>query len=195
QSVRKIGATSTVTSSANPSVPGQSVTFTATVTANSPGYGTPTGTVSFHDGSTILGKATLDASGQATFDTSSLAVGGPTILASDRRDASFAAVPTLLLTQTVSKIATTTAVTSPANPSITGAAVTYTATVSPVPDGGTVAFTDGTTPVPGCGAQPVTSTGTATCQATYTSPGSHTITAAYSGDATHDPKTAATGNQ
>src|SRR5262249_42564320 len=39
----------TVTSSANPSVVGQSVTFTATVTGTG---GTPTGTVTFQDGGT-----------------------------------------------------------------------------------------------------------------------------------------------
>src|SRR5215471_518408 len=88
-------------------------------------------------------------------------------------------------------VTTTTTIASPANLSITGAPVTYTATVSPVPDGGTVAFTDGTTPITGCGAQPVISTGTATCQVTYTAAGSHTITAAYFGDAAFTASTSA----
>ena len=37
----------------------------------------------------------------------------------------------------------------------------------------------------------MTSTGTATCQVTYTAPGSHTITAAYAGDATYAASTSA----
>ena len=47
QTVKKAGTTAGVTSSVNPSVFGQSVTFTVTVTANAPGSGTPTGTVQF----------------------------------------------------------------------------------------------------------------------------------------------------
>jgi sugar lactone lactonase YvrE len=53
----------TLASSANPSVNGEEVSFTATVAAISPGAGTPTGTVTFMDGTTILGTATLDGVG------------------------------------------------------------------------------------------------------------------------------------
>ena len=45
------------------------MTFTATVSANGPGSGTPTGTVTFQDGSTVLGTGTLDATGVATYTT------------------------------------------------------------------------------------------------------------------------------
>lgn len=71
--------TTTVTSSLNPSLLGQSVTFTATVSSAG---GTPTGTVQFKDGSTNLGTAvTLNGSGQATVTTSSLTAGTHTITA------------------------------------------------------------------------------------------------------------------
>ena len=50
--VTKDGTTGVVVSSLNPSTPGQSVTFTVTVAAIAPGSGTPTGTVTFYDGST-----------------------------------------------------------------------------------------------------------------------------------------------
>ena len=43
-----------VVSSVNPSAFGQSVTFTVTVSPKAPGSGTPTGTVIFIDGSTVL---------------------------------------------------------------------------------------------------------------------------------------------
>jgi hypothetical protein len=61
-----------LSSSPNPSVFGQSVTFTATVSSSA--ESAPTGTVTFLDGATNLGSSML-ASGQATFTTSSLAIG------------------------------------------------------------------------------------------------------------------------
>jgi hypothetical protein len=63
-------------SSANPSVFGQPVTFTATV--SSANDSAPTGTVTFSDGPTSLGTGTL-ASGETTFTTSSLAIGSHSI--------------------------------------------------------------------------------------------------------------------
>ena len=53
----------TLTSSVNPVLVNANTTLTATV--SSP-YGTPTGTVTFLDGSTVLGTGTLDATGVAT---------------------------------------------------------------------------------------------------------------------------------
>ncbi len=70
-----VATTTTLLVSPNPSVYGQSVTFTATVMANVLDAGTPVGTVTFVDGSTTLGTATLDAYGQAVFTTSLLAAG------------------------------------------------------------------------------------------------------------------------
>src|SRR5205823_5789886 len=67
--VNGISTTTGVNSSANPSVFGQSVTFTAAVTS---GSGTPTGSVDFYDGGTscpgtsqIGTTQTLDGSGTA----------------------------------------------------------------------------------------------------------------------------------
>src|SRR5262249_19011792 len=67
QTVNKASTATALASSANPSVVGQSVTFTATVTAVAPGTGVPTGTVTFQRGTTPLGTATLDRSRVATF--------------------------------------------------------------------------------------------------------------------------------
>lgn len=78
---------------------------------------------------------------------------------------------------------TTTSLASSANPSIVGAAVTYTATVSPVPNGGTISFSDNGTPIAACQSLAAnTTTGQATCTVTYASVGSHSIVAAYSGN-------------
>jgi Bacterial Ig-like domain (group 3) len=73
-----------VITSSGSAVYGQTVTFTATVTA--PG-GTPAGMVTFSDGGTVLGTAALDGSGHATLTTSSLAVGADAITASYGGDA------------------------------------------------------------------------------------------------------------
>jgi PKD repeat protein len=59
----------------NPSVFGQPVTFTATVSPIAPAFTTPTGTVTFKDGATTLGAAPVNASRQATFTTSSVSPG------------------------------------------------------------------------------------------------------------------------
>jgi hypothetical protein len=90
----------TVTSSTSPSVFGQAVTFTATVVV--PTRGTPSGAVTFMlDGSTPLGTATLDSSGQATITATGLLVGTHTITAVYSGDAFDAASTSGTFTQTV----------------------------------------------------------------------------------------------
>lgn len=75
-------ATSTsVSSSPNPSEPGQQVTFTATVNSTTPGAGTPTGTVTFKEGTTVLASVAVNGSGQASFNISSLSLGDDVITA------------------------------------------------------------------------------------------------------------------
>jgi len=69
-------------SSVNPSAVGQSVTFTATVTAASPGGGTPnSGTVGFSIDSGGRSAGDINGSGQATFTTSTLSLGNHTVVA------------------------------------------------------------------------------------------------------------------
>jgi hypothetical protein len=95
QQVNQAGTTTNVGSSAAPSVSGQAVTFTATVTVNAPGStapGYPTGTVTFKDGSTVLGSGTLSTSGgvtTASFTTSALTGGTHTITATYAGDTNF----------------------------------------------------------------------------------------------------------
>ena len=105
-----------VVSSANPSVFGESVTFTATVTANAPGSGIPTGTVTFLDGSTTLGTGTLNGSGIATFSTSALTVGSHSITVVYGGDTDFTTSTSSALTQVVNQDATTSAVFPPPIP-------------------------------------------------------------------------------
>ena len=86
-----IATATTLTSSSNPSVFGQNVTFTATVSlATGSPAPVPTGTVTFLDGATALGTGTLNGSGVATFSTSTLAVGSHTITANASGDSATA---------------------------------------------------------------------------------------------------------
>jgi hypothetical protein len=69
------GTATALTSSANPAHVGQSVSFTATVSAGS-GTATPTGLVVFTDGpSVVLGATALDSTGHAVLTTSALPAG------------------------------------------------------------------------------------------------------------------------
>ena len=189
QTVNQANTTTTVISSANPSSFGQAVTFTATVTPNSPGAGTPTGTVTFLDGTTTLGSGTLDASGHATLTTSTLAAGAHTIKVTYGGDANFAASTSAALPQTVNSSTTANTATSLAsnlNPSVFGQSVTFTATVTPTPTGagtptGTVTFLDGTTTL-GTGTLNASGQATFTTSTSTLAAGTHQITAAYGGD-------------
>ena len=182
QNVNQATTTSAVTSSINPSVYGQSVTFTATVTAVAPGRGTPTGSITFLDGSDALGTATLSG-GKATFKTAALAIGQQTITVSYSGDGNFVTSTSGPLTQTVIQAATTSRVNSSANPSVFGESVTFTATVKAVAPGsgtptGSVAFLDGSTTL----GTATLSGGTATLSISTLAVAAHSITVVYGGD-------------
>ena len=90
----------TTTGSPNPSAPGQSVTFTANVKGSINTKTTPTGSVTFYDGSTSLGKVTISA-GSSSLSTSTLAVGSHTITAAYSGDTNFFPHTGAPLTQSV----------------------------------------------------------------------------------------------
>lgn len=178
QVVTKVGTTSTVTSSVNPSSYHQSVTLTAKVTS---AVGTPTGTVTFKNGTVVLGTGTLNASGVATHTLSSLTVGAHSITAVYAGDADHVASVSKVLTQTVVKASTKTVVTSSKNPSTHGTAVTFTATITPAFGGtatGTVTFKNGTVVL---GTGTVNASNKATFTTSTLAVGTHSITASYPG--------------
>ncbi len=185
QVVYKADTTTGVSASANPAVFGQTVTFTANVTANAPGAGTPTGDVTFVvDGNTLCAAAVMSG-GSATCSTSSLSVGSHTVLANYNSDANFnGSSGTLAGGQSVGKSDTTTVVTGSQNPSVYGQPVTFTATVAPVAPGvgtpsGTVSFNfDG---IVLCDNVAMTAA-QATCTVSSLMGGTHVVTAAYNGD-------------
>jgi hypothetical protein len=195
QTVNQDATLATVTSSLNPSTYGQSVTFTAVVSAASPGSGTPTGTVSFMDGSTTLGTVTLNSGGKATFKTSALSAGPHSITIAYGGDSNFLTSTSAVLSQAVNQDGTTTSVSSSANPSVYGQSVTFTATVKAASPGsgtptGTVTFMDGSTTL-GTGTLGLGSPDTATFTTSNLAVGSHSITAVYSGDPNFTTSTSA----
>ena len=95
--VSRASTSTGVTSSLNPSLSGDRVTFTATVTPS-----TATGTVTFKDNTTVLGTGTLSG-GVAKFSTSTLSVASHSITAVYSSDTNYAASTSSILTQTVNK--------------------------------------------------------------------------------------------
>jgi hypothetical protein len=191
QTVTTGTSASTLASSANPSVLGQAVTFTATVTAVAPASGTPTGTVTFMDGTATLGTGTLSA-GRATFSTSALTQGSHSITAVYGGNTSFSGTTSAVLVQTVNQAAARTTVASSLNPSRLGQTVTFTATVTAVAPAtgtptGTVTFRDGSNTL----ATGTLSAGRATFSTSALTVGSHSITAVYSGDSIFSGSTSA----
>ncbi|MFO0847346.1 MAG: Ig-like domain repeat protein [Gemmataceae bacterium] len=115
-------------SNRNPSVYGDAVTFTATVSASA---GTPTGTVTFYDGATQIGSpVTLDATLQASITTSTLAAFDHTVTAKYNGAAGFAASTSPAVTQVVGKAVPVTTLTANPTAVTAGGAVTLTATVT-----------------------------------------------------------------
>lgn len=167
-------------------MPGDAVTLQAAVTSVREATGV-TGTVTFTDGPTTLGTATLDGAGIATLSVTTLALGAHTITATyngaPRLSTSSGTTPV-----TIKPGALSVNLASSQSPSLVGASVTFTATLylpGPTPATGTVTFADGSTPlatVPLNGA-------TATLNTSSLTLGTHALTATYNGDANYNPAT------
>src|SRR5262249_5221535 len=117
-----------------------------TVTANAPGTGIPSGTVSFRTGKSVLGTVALDSTGHASFTTSTLPGGATTVFAVYSGNGNFLTSRGSVVQQ-VNTNSTMTRLTSSLNPSTFGQPVTFTATVtaqSGTPTGN-VTFKDGAT--------------------------------------------------
>ena len=183
------GTATSVTSSANPSTVGQSVTFTATITISGGGGVTPDGTVTFMDGTTALSTQAINAGGVATYATAALANGVHQITVVYNGDSAkeIQGSTSAILSQDV-EAPTTTTLTSSLNPSNYGNSVTFTATIpssATAAPTGTVSFLDN-------GAQIGTGTlvgnpGVAAFTTATLVVGTHSITASYPGDSYNGP--------
>ena len=171
-----LNTTTKVSSSLNPSVYGQTVTFKAVVTTD--GAAAPDGsTVTFKLGSTVLGTRTLHSSA-ASFTTSALTAGTNQIIAVYDGNAHIPGSASQTLKQMVNKAPTTTTLTSSPNPSTLNQLVTFTARVKAQVGGtptGTVTFKDGDISL---GYRSLVS-GQALFTSSKLSSGSHSITATY----------------
>jgi hypothetical protein len=179
--VGKGTATATVISSLPSSNYGQPVTFTATVSGPD---ATPSGTVTFFDGATSIGTATLDGSGHATISNSLLAAGSHSITVQYGGDGNFSAVTSAAITQTVATVSATVTATSTVNPSTFGQSVDLDVTVTgagAVPTG-TVVVTDGGTSI---GTLTLDASGTAHLTTSTLTVGSHALTFTYGGDSNY----------
>jgi uncharacterized membrane protein len=186
QPVGKAGTQSSIVASVSTTQLGQAVTFTATVMVLAPGAGMPTGTFQFSDAKAPFGTATVDASGHATFSTSSLTGGSHAISATYLGDANFVASnQSLAIGQFVIRASDTTVMSVNPNPSVYGQSVTFTVAVQatrtglPFVPSGVVHFTD-----TGAGAGNVIldATGRGTFSTSALTAGTHTLTAFFSGD-------------
>jgi hypothetical protein len=174
----------------NPSSFGQPVALTATIVPEFGGQ--VTGSVTFVDGTATLGSASVN-NNVATLTTSNLAVGTHSLVAAYGGDSNFTGNSSSSLAQVVNKAMTTTALTSSANPSISGKVVTFTAVVSPssgMPTG-TASFKDGSNIL-----ATVSLSGGMASYATAKLPtGSNSMTAVYSGDSNNSGSTSVPLNQ
>jgi hypothetical protein len=190
QLVNKGSTTTSLTSSPNPAVFGQSLNLSAIVSAAGSSSVIPTGTVTFADGPITIGTATVDNTGKATFSTTSLSAGTHSITATYSGDDNFTGSASTPVSETISKSPSSTALASTPNPSTFGQTVTLRATVT-VPGvgipSGSVNFVDGATTV---GSATLDNTGKATISISSFSAGSHVITANYTGDGNFSPSSA-----
>jgi hypothetical protein len=191
QTVNKATTSTALTSSPNPSIVNQQVTFTATVTGHN--GGTPTGTATFKQGTTTVATKSL-VSGSASFTTSYVTSGSRSLTATYSGDGNFLA-STSSHSQSVLKASTTTTIASSANPSNFGSAVTLTATVSSTAgtpaNGDTVKLIDGTTTI-GTGSL---NAGVATFTTTALTAGPHKIRAAFVTDSSYAGSSSVTLSQ
>ena len=170
-----------LTSSPDPTVYGQKVTFTAQLLAE--GGPAPLGTVAFADGGATLGVANVNSKGIATFSTTQLGAGEHQITAAYSGDSSHPAGKSAPLTQVVNRASTTVTLTSSLNPAPFGASGTLKASVYAVAPGsgtpaGVVTFREGETIL-----EVVQLSGhNASIPLKMLPVGAHEISASYSGD-------------
>lgn len=183
QIVQAYRTTTALSAGPNPSNYGQTVVLTATVTTS--GSSVPTGSVTFRNGTTALGKTMLDATGTAILSTTKVPVGLDSLAASYNGDSIDSASTSSVLTQTVNPAQLTMTLTSTPNPSTAGKSVKFVAVLSSngsLPNSQQVTFTyNGTT----IGTATI-SGGKATFSTSALPSGRDVVTATYAGDANYN---------
>ncbi|MFF3429771.1 Ig-like domain repeat protein, partial [Streptomyces sp. NPDC002602] len=183
QEVTLAETTTTLAFDPNPAVCGETVTFTAQVTAVPPGEGTPTGLVSFivSDDGPVL-SAPVDVNGQAQVSISNLDVGFHQAAAFYTGDANFDGSNSPLTLLIINPAPVSVVVSVDPDPSVCGETVTLCTTVAPVSSGvgipsGSVTFTG-----PGGLNETVSLDAGGMACVTTTTLATGTVTVTYSGD-------------
>lgn len=143
------GTVTTLTSSRNPSVWGNAITFSALVKPAA--SGTSAGTVTIRDGSATLATVAL-SNGRASFTTSSFAPGKSAITATYNGNTGFNASASAALSQSVTRAVTKVSLAASPNPATVKQSIRLTGTItgsSTAPVKGTVTLKDGTTVLSG----------------------------------------------
>jgi O-glycosyl hydrolase len=194
-----LSTSTTLTATPNPAAAGATVSLTATVTSlNNPAgtTTTPTGSVSFYDGTTLLGTQALGAGSGSTatavYTTATLSAGTTHNLTATFAGSAALATSTspaiALVVNAAAPAPTTLVLTASPNPASSGATVTLTATITS--SGGTptgsITFLDSSASI-GTGSL---TNGVATLTTTTLASGTtHTLTATFAGDSSFAPST------
>lgn len=183
QTVTRIASSTNLTTTA-PDVTTLGVAVPLKATITSTGGGTPSGAVSFKDGTTVLGTVALDATGSATFTASALGVGPHSFTAAFDGDPTHLPSASSALAHTVDKATVTVTLASSLNPAPVGFSVLLSATITGGAGGfvptGSVTFKDGATTI---GSGSINSSGVAQLSISTLIAGAHSITATFPGDA------------
>jgi hypothetical protein len=180
QTVQKANSAVALTASPTSANLNQSVSLTAAVTSSF--TGTPTGTVSFFNGTTQLGTSSLNANGVATYSTSTLAAGTQSITAVYSGDSNFntstSPATSVVITSNSPNFSISAAALSPGTIS-PGASATSTVTITmlygidPSSVSLTCAVTPAASPAATCSLSPISlanNAGTATLSVTTSGP-------------------------
>ncbi len=189
--VVSVATTTTVSASATGAVFGQTVTFTAVVSPQAGGSNSPTGVVTFLDGSAVVGSASL-VGGTAQVTSTSLGLGSHAIRAVYAGAANFVGSQSGTAGLSVQPDGSTIVLTPSANPSPPKAPLRLTATVGAAAPGGgtptgTVTFYNGKKAL----GTAALSGGVAILTTTRVPRGNHPITVIYHGDADFTATTSA----
>ncbi|MDP9933620.1 Ig-like domain repeat protein, partial [Variovorax paradoxus] len=176
-STQVVSSTTTLTSSQTTGSYGSPIILTAQVAAGTGSLMAPAGTVSFYNGTQLLGTAAL-VNGQANLSVSQLPVGTDALIAVYSGDASNA-TSVGSVSQLVKQAATATTLTASATSVTQGQPVTLTAQVAGAAPSGLVTFFAGTAFL---GTASVVN-GVATFVAGYLPVGTSVLQASYAGDA------------
>ncbi len=179
--ISKVATITSLTSSLNPALVLQSVTYTAAVTSEF--IGSTTGSVTFKSGTIVLGTISLQ-NGLARITTAFNTSGSQFITAEYSGDMNNTSSTSAFLRQAVEKFKTSAVITSSINPSLfPGQSPTFTAFITSIsgaiPNGELVIFSDNTVPLV---ATKVSGGRASTIFSPPLGPGIHIITATYDGD-------------